>query len=162
MAGLDEKVVTARALRSDRRRSEALEKACNKEGESFCDGDATSKKLIESSLERSRRTPNHDSRLSKRWSPFLPPALRRAHPNPVVAMSDYAAKAEDFMSKAQKKLAVRGRATGLRSRHARPASDPRSRRSGVCRVRADLAKSLFSSLPRASRDSSRPASLRVT
>ena len=34
-------------------------------------------------------------------------------------MSDYAAKAEDFMSKAQKKLAVRGRATGLRSRHAR-------------------------------------------
>ena len=31
MAGLDEKVVTARALRSDRRRSEALEKAC-KEG----------------------------------------------------------------------------------------------------------------------------------
>ena len=34
-------------------------------------------------------------------------------------MSDYAAKAEDFMSKAQKKLAVRGRATGLRSRHTR-------------------------------------------
>ena len=55
-------------------------------------------------------------------TPFVavpPYALRRAHPNPVAAMSDYAAKAEDFMSKAQKKLAVRGRATGLRSRHTR-------------------------------------------
>ena len=54
--------------------------------------------------------------------PFVavpPYALRRAHPNPVAAMSDYAAKAEDFMSKAQKKLAVCGRATGLRSRHTR-------------------------------------------
>ena len=33
MAGLDEKVVTARALRSDRRRSEALKKACKQRAE---------------------------------------------------------------------------------------------------------------------------------